>query len=123
MSVRGIRGAITVEANTSEAIMRGTEELMREMIRLNELHPEEVASMFLTVTQDLNAEFPAKAIRSLTGWELVPLICSTEIPVPGSLPKCIRVMLLVNTEKSQADVQHVFLKEAEKLRPDLKGAK
>ncbi|RKD25709.1 chorismate mutase [Ammoniphilus oxalaticus] len=119
MGVRGIRGATTVNENRSEEILKATSELMEEIIRENDFQADDVASVLVTVTTDLNADFPAKAIRALQGWELVPLMCSTEIPVPGSLPRCIRLMLLVNTDVGADQVRHVFLGEAVKLRPDL----
>lgn len=119
MSVRGIRGATTVNENRSEDILSATRELMQELVEQNSIKPEDVAAVFITVTTDLNADFPAKALRTEAGWELVPLMCSTEIPVPGSLALCIRFMLLVNTDLGHEQVKHVFLHGAQKLRPDL----
>ncbi|WP_195570968.1 chorismate mutase [Paenibacillus sp. 1001270B_150601_E10] len=119
MLVRGIRGATTVTENDREEILHATAELLHQIIEDNELDPEMVASIWITVTEDLNAVFPAVAVRSLPGWELVPIMCSTEMPVPGSLPFCVRFMIHVNTEKGQAEIQHVYLNEAAKLRPDL----
>ena len=119
MGVRGIRGAITVETNNADEIVAATEELLKEIIAKNHLEAEDVASILITTTEDLDAVFPAKAVRNLSGWEYVPLMCAREIPVPGSLPLCIRVMLHVNTTKSQREITHVFLREAVKLRPDL----
>ena len=117
--VRGFRGAITVEENTEEAILGATETLLRTMIRENQLVPEDVTAVWLTTTADLNAAFPAKAVRQIPGWQWVPLMCAQEIPVPDSLPRCIRVMLLAHTQKTQQEVRHVFLREAVSLRPDL----
>lgn len=119
MGVRGIRGAITAKENRSEDILAATRRLIEEIARQNNIQPDDVASIFITVTTDLDADFPAKAIRELTGWQLVPLMCSTEIPVPGGLPRCIRLMLLVNTDKRPDQIKHVFLEEAQTLRPDL----
>lgn len=119
MFVRGIRGATTVENNEENEILSATTELLNEIIAENGIIPEEIAHVFVTVTQELTATFPAKAIRQMEGWELVPLMCSLEIPVEGSLPKCVRLLVTVNTEKSQADIKHVFQKEAMRLRPDL----
>ncbi|MFO7263487.1 MAG: chorismate mutase [Bacillaceae bacterium G1] len=119
--VRGFRGAITVEENTEQAILSATETLLRAMIRENQLVPEDVAAVFLTTTADLNAAFPAKAVRQIPGWQLVPLMCAQEIPVPNSLPRCIRVMLLAHTQKTQQEVRHVFLNDAVVLRPDLQS--
>ena len=119
MYVRGIRGATTVEHNEKHEILSATLELLKEIIRANALKPEDIGYIWITVTNDLNAVFPASAIRELPGWELVPLMCSLEIPVPGGLEKCIRLMVAVNTDKSQSEIVHVYLNEAKKLRPDL----
>ena len=116
--VRGIRGAITVERNSAEEITAATRELLEVIISENELDPEDIACAFFTVTADLDAEFPASAARAM-GWKYVPLICATEINVPGSLEKCIRIMLLVNTAKPQTGLKHVYLKDAARLRTDL----
>lgn len=119
MAVRGIRGAITVASNTVEEIVEATKLLIQEIVEKNELNPEDIASALFTTTEDLNAAFPARAARDFEGWEYVPLMCAQEIPVPGSLPLCVRVMLHVNTEKSAKEIHHVFLRDAVKLRPDL----
>jgi chorismate mutase len=118
MSCRGVRGATTADANTREAILAATRQLLALMIRLNGIEPEDVASAIFSSTRDLNAEFPALAARQL-GWLDVPLLCTHEIDVPGSLPKCVRVLVNWNTEKAQSDVRHVYIKEAVRLRPDL----
>ena len=119
MRVRGIRGATTVEKNEASQIIAATKELLAEMIRLNQVAAEDVASVLITTTEDLNAAFPAQAARSFEGWTYVPLMCAREIPVPGSLPRCIRVMMHVNTERGQREIEHVFLRDAVQLRPDL----
>ncbi len=119
MAVRGIRGATTVSQNDEKQILDATKELLEAIIAANDIHPEDVSSLLITVTEDLNAAFPARAVRAVEGWELVPLMCSLEIPVPGSLPLCIRFMMQVNTDKLQKDMVHVYLHEAKKLRPDL----
>lgn len=116
---RGIRGATTVTRNDEQEIMQETLRLLEEMVKRNDLHPEYISNIWITMTQDLDAAFPAKAIRQLEGWDLVPLMCSVEIPVKGSLPRCIRFMVQVNTEKSQSEIKHVYLNEAKRLRPDL----
>ena len=118
MLVRGVRGATTVENNTRDEILTATRQLFALMIRLNGIEPEMAASAMFSVTTDLNAEFPALAARQL-GWLEVPLLCTYEIDVPGSLKKCIRILINWNTEKSQHDIKHVYIKEAVKLRPDL----
>jgi chorismate mutase len=120
MSVRGIRGATTSNANSAEAIVAATDRLLREMIARNGVQPIDLASVFFTTTPDLNAEFPAAAARAL-GWQKVPLLCATEIGVPERLGSCIRVLMLVNTDLTQADVHHVYLEGAARLRPDLCG--
>jgi chorismate mutase len=117
--LRGIRGATTVAANDAESILAGTEELLREIVRENEIELEWIASALFTLTPDLTAVFPAAAARRI-GWTLVPLLNFTEIGVPGGLPRCIRVLIHVNTERTQSEIVHVYLHEARALRPDLK---
>ena len=114
---RGVRGATTVTTDEREEILRATRELLALMIHLNGIAKEDVASAIFTTTEDLTTAFPATAARQL-GWLDVPLMCSHEIDVPGSLHKCVRVLLHWNTEKAQHDIQHVYLKEAQALRPD-----
>ena len=121
MSVRGIRGAITVEVNEEKPILDATIELLNDIVEVNRIVPEDIACVWVTVTQDLDATFPARAIRQMPGWELVPLMCSLEVPVKGSLEKCVRLMVLVNTDASQTDIRHVYLGGARVLRPDLSG--
>ncbi|GAX89739.1 chorismate mutase [Effusibacillus lacus] len=121
--IRGIRGATTVEENTESAIYKATRELLEEIISVNQFQPEEIASVFATMTEDLNAAFPAMAIRSIPGWELVPMMCAREIPVPGSVTMCIRVMIHVNSSLSQREIKHVYLGRAASLRPDLTDKK
>lgn len=118
--VRGIRGAITVERNESQQILEATQELLEKIVYENRLDTEDICSAFFTVTQDLDAEFPAKAARAL-GWTSVPLMCTLEVNVAGALPKCIRVLVHVNTSKSQSEIKHVYLGRAVQLRPDLVG--
>jgi chorismate mutase len=115
MSVRGIRGATTVKSNTREEILSATKELLSEIMKSNQLKVSEIASIIFSTTKDLNAEFPAAAAREL-GWEETPLLCTCEIDVPGSLPKCIRVLLHVNSENKQSEIKHVYLREAVNLR-------
>ncbi len=121
MRVRGIRGAVQVEANTPEAILDAARRLVTEMVRANGVEPDDVAAVIFTCTSDLNATFPAEAARAL-GWDRVPLLCSREMEVPGSLPRVLRVLMLVNTTLAQDEVVHVYLGEAERLRPDLRSA-
>lgn len=121
MYCRGIRGATTVEQNDREQILKGTEELLQLLMSRNDLRIEDIASGIFTVTEDLDAEFPALAARTF-GWTGVALMCAREIPVPNSLPKCIRVLLHVNTTRSAAEIQHVYIRGAVTLRPDFNAA-
>ncbi len=114
---RGVRGAVTVEENTRDAILRETRRLLALMIRLNGIKPEDVASAIFTTTRDLNAEFPALAARQL-GWWDVPLLCGHEMDVPGQLPRVVRILVHWNTTKAQQDIVHVYLGDAARLRPD-----
>ena len=115
MSVRGIRGATTADENTSESILDATTDLLRHMVEANGTQIEDIAAIYFTVTQDLDAEFPPLAARRM-GWTDLALLCATEIPVPGSQDRCVRVLMLVNSEKSQDDVRFVYLKDAANLR-------
>lgn len=120
MQVRGIRGATTVEANSVEAILEATRELLAAMLKANETDVEYVASAFFTTTIDLNAEFPAVAARDL-GWTNVALMCGHEMNKPGGLPMCLRILLHVNTDKPARDIKHIYLRGARVLRPDIEG--
>jgi len=115
MYCRGIRGATTVERNDREEILAATTELLQLMIEQNDLHTEDVASAIFTVTEDLDAVFPAEAARSM-GWTEVALMCGREIPVPNSLGKCIRILLHVNTTRSAAEIRHAYIHGATNLR-------
>lgn len=119
---RGIRGATTVTQNDEQEILEATGQLLSEIVKRNDLDPEYISNIWITMTQDLDATFPAKAIRQLEGWELVPLMCAVEIDVEGGLSKCIRLLVQVNTEKSQREMKHVYLNGAQVLRPDLAAA-
>lgn len=112
---RGLRGATTARDNTKEAILEATHELLEHIVEANDLKTEDVAATFFTTSQDLNAEFPAVAARQM-GWEYVPLICGHEMKVPNGLPLCIRVMILVNTEKRPEEMAHIYLQGAVGLR-------
>jgi chorismate mutase len=118
MLVRGIRGATTVEANSVEAILEATRELLGAMLKANEVDTELVASAFFTTTPDLTAEFPALAARDMVGTN-VALMCGHEMNKPGALGMCLRILLHVNTEKPARDIKHVYLRGAKVLRPDL----
>lgn len=118
MYVRAIRGATTVENNDANEIISCTKELLEEIVGKNSLDMDDVASVIFTVTKDLDTAFPAVAARQI-GWTSIPLICSYEIDVAGSLKSCIRVLMHINTEKSNKDMRHIYLKGARVLRPDL----
>lgn len=117
MRVQGIRGAITVEYNTAEAIIQATTDLLEEIVQSNAIESDDIASIFFSTSPDLNAEFPAVAARRL-GLTNVALFCSQEIGVPGSLPMCVRILLHVNTDKRAKEITHIYLGGARDLRPD-----
>lgn len=119
LQVRGIRGAITVSENDAQEILEATKELFDEVIKRNHVIYEDIVSVHLTVTADIDAEFPAKAISQQEKWRWVPMLCSNEIAVPKGLARCIRLLLLVNSEKKISEMHHVFLRDAVVLRPDL----
>jgi chorismate mutase len=114
---RGIRGATTAEENTPEAILEATRELLLHMINLNGIVAEDVASAIFTTTPDLNAEFPAIAAREL-GWNDTALLCGHEMQVPGSLERCVRILVHWNTTRSAAEIVHVYIRGARNLRPE-----
>jgi chorismate mutase len=118
MQCRGVRGATTVGENTREEILTATRQLVALIVHRNEIDPKDVASAIFTTTPDLDAEFPALAARQL-GWLDVPLLCGHEMTIPGSLPRCIRVLIHWNTDLPQEAIQHIYVRDAVKLRPDL----
>lgn len=122
MPVRGIRGATTATANTAEAITEATEELLRELVRLNDLDVAEIAFAYFTTTTDLNAEFPALAARRL-GWIEVPLLCghdmNVQLPNPRGVAMCVRILLLYNTPRPQSSMRFAYLRGAEAIKVDL----
>lgn len=107
--------------NSAEEILEATNELLEEICRQNRLDPSSIASVFFTSTEELDATFPAEAARR-RGWTQVPMLCAREIPVPGSLSGCIRVLIHVNTDQSQSEIRHVYLRRAVALRPDWSGS-
>lgn len=117
--IRGFRGATTVIKNDETEILTETEKLLRNMIEANNIKPESISHVFFSVTEDIDAVFPAKVSRQIEGWKHVPVMCMKEIDVPNSLEKCVRVMLVANTTLSQQEIEHIYLNEAVKLRPDL----
>jgi len=120
--IRGVRGATTVRVNTEEAIVAAAKEMLAHLIEQNQIKADDVASVFISTTEDLDAVFPAKALREFEGWTFVPVMCMREIPVTNSLKMCIRVMMHVNTDRSQEEIIHVYLNEAKVLRPDLESS-
>lgn len=118
MTCRGIRGAITVEANTELAIVDATTELLTTLFFKNTVEIPDIVSIFFSATPDLNAAFPALAARQMT-LDQTPLMCCQEIDVPGGLNMCIRVLVHVNSQTPIHDIQHVYLKDAVQLRPDI----
>ena len=126
MSVRGIRGATTAEANTPESITEATEELLKELIRVNALDKDEICFAYFTTTHDLTAEFPAYAARKL-GWLEVPLLCGHDmdirLPNPRGVPMCIRILLLYNTTKPQSAMRFAYLRGARAIKADLDSLK
>lgn len=120
--LRGVRGATTVAADRAPDILSATRELLQAMLEANGIDDfEPIASIFFTTTPDLRATFPAEAAREL-GMTMVPLLCNQEIPVPDRLPRCVRILMQVNTTRAQAEMRHVYLREAQRLRPDLVSA-
>ena len=113
--VRGIRGATTADNNTRDDILSSTRDLLERLIEANDIDPEDVAAVFFTTTLDLNAEFPALAARQM-GWGGVALLCGHEMRVPNGLPKCIRTLILVNTDKPSKDLTHVYMRGAIDLK-------
>lgn len=122
MAVRGIRGATCVAADKPELILAATRELMQELLQSNGItHFEDIVSAIFTTSPDLTSTFPAEGARVL-GMTQVPLLCASEIAVPNAMPRCIRVLLHVNTDAPQSQIVHVYLHEARKLRPDVASA-
>ncbi len=118
MQVRGVRGAVRVASNTRDEIFARTQELLRAMVSANRILPDDVAAAFFTLSPDLNADFPAYAARDM-GWTTVPLMCASEVAVPGSMDRVVRILLLVNTTLAARAVRHQYLGETACLRPDL----
>ncbi|MGB2911309.1 MAG: chorismate mutase [Anaerolineales bacterium] len=121
MAVRGVRGATVAEKDDPEKILFATRKLLNAILTENpDMIIEDIASVLFTATDDLNSVYPAKAAREM-GWNQVPLISASEIPVPGGLAGCIRVLIHWNTDKTQSEIRHVYLGAAASLRPDLSG--
>ena len=119
MTTRGIRGAISVDANNEQSIKEAVNELIKIILESNDIVTEDISHVIFTMTEDLNKAFPAKFARELFDWKYVPMMCYNELNVPGSLPMCLRVLVVVNTDKKQNEIKHIYLKNAKKLRQDL----
>jgi len=111
---RGIRGATTAEYNSREAVLETTTELLQELVKSNDILRDQVAAVWFTTTSDLNAEFPAVAARKM-GWSGVALLCGHEMQIPDGTPLCIRILILLNTDKTLDELNHVYLRGAKKL--------
>ncbi|NLB18324.1 MAG: chorismate mutase [Syntrophomonadaceae bacterium] len=116
--VRGIRGATTIKKDTVDNIAGSTQELLTAMVKENGIEISDLASAIFTATPDITSHYPAQAAREM-GWEHVPLLCFQEMNVKGALPMCIRVLLLINTDKSQKEIRHIYLHGASGLRKDI----
>ena len=120
MMIRGIRGAVTADENTPEAVSQAVSELLREIKKRNDLKEEDISHVIFTMTADLDCMYPAKAAReNFKEWQHVPMMCCQELKIKNSLEKCIRVLIAVNTDKKQQEIKHVYLKGASMLRKDL----
>lgn len=121
MYSRGIRGAITLESDTKEEIKKATIELLEKMLKENEVEKEDIAFAIFTLTDDIKSDFPAKYARLNCGFNFVPMMCYNEVQIEGSLKKCLRILLNVNTSKRQNEIKHIYLKGAAILREDIKN--
>ena len=119
--MRGIRGATTVDSDSREEIWQRSKEMTEEILRRNNLSPQDIGAAIFSATEDVTAAFPASGARTLPGFESVPLFDARQMAVEGSLPLCIRVLILADTDKPQGEINHVYLRGAKKLRPDLAG--
>lgn len=117
--IRGIRGATTIAVDDAQQVQLATTALLKEIIERNRIEVETVASVIVTTTPDITSAFPAKAVRTYEEWDFVPVMCMHEMNVEGALALCIRLLVHVETSTAQRDIQHVYLNEAVKLRPDL----
>ena len=120
--VRGVRGAVQVKKNRKKEIFTATQKLLLEIVKENDINLQDIASIFLTATVDLNADFPAYTLREM-GWNSVPLLCAQEMDVPNAMKRVIRVLVHFNTDKSQKEIKHQYLGATQKLRKDLLGGK
>jgi chorismate mutase len=119
MTVRGVRGATTVVSDQTDIVLEATSSLVLEMAKQNGIVPDEIVSVIVSTTRDIESAFPAKAVRTLDGWKYVPVMCTHEMDVPGGMPLCIRILMHVNSKTAQKDIKHIYQNEAVKLRTDL----
>ena len=120
--VRGVKGATTTEGTSVEDVLTATEELLRALVDENGIEQDDIAAVQFTTSPDLVAEYPAVVARERLGWNDVPLMCGHEMAPPGALTRCIRILILWNTEKAQDEIRHAYMNGAAKLRPDLSTA-
>ncbi len=116
---RGIRGAISVDENSTQALKDATVELLNAMLKENEINTQDISFAIFTITSDIDVDFPAKFARLECGFSKVPMMCYNEAKIKGSIEKCLRILLTINTTKTQDEIKHIYLKEAKKLRTDL----
>lgn len=119
MTVRGFRGATTIERDKAENVLEATEKLVKEVAEANDVSPEDIISVLVSTTSDIQSTFPAKAVRTIEGWKYVPVMCTHEMDVPGGMPLCIRVLMHANCKTPQKEIIHIYQNDAVKLRPDL----
>ena len=119
MTVRGLRGATTIVKDEPEAVLIATENLAKEVAKANHVLPEDIISVLISTTSDIESTFPAKAVRSIEGWKYVPVMCTHEMNVPGGLPLCIRILMHANCDIPQKEIVHIYQNDAVQLRPDL----
>ena len=121
MTIRGLRGATTIESDEELAVLIATDSLATKMAEVNGVNPDDIISVIISTTLDIKSTFPAKAVRTIEGWKYVPVMCTHEMDVANSMPLCIRILMHVNSEITQKDIKHVYLNNAVKLRPDLQS--
>lgn len=121
--IRGLRGAITIASDNQKLVLEETAKLALAVAEANNIQPEDIASVIISTTPDITSEFPAKSVRSIEGWNYVPIMCMHEMNVEGALPLCIRILIHANVNIAQDKVKHIYLNDAVKLRPDLVNAK
>ena len=119
MAVRGLRGATTIARDEESEVLKATEQLVKEIAQANQVNPEEIISVIVSTTPDIQSTFPAKAVRSIDGWKYVPVMCTHEMNVPGGMPLCIRILMHANCDTPQKEIIHIYQNDAVKLRPDL----